>query len=97
VLALPPMGDRIPYVYQAPTTFYIDGEEQPHLIDEGFLNLHKGQGVIWSDGRRLRVVDSWFSFDKHGRFDIGLHVFLEEVTDEADDLPLRLARDYFSK
>ncbi len=36
-----------------------------------------------------------FSFDHHGRFPTGLHVFLEQVTDEADDLPKRLAPDYF--
>lgn len=89
------MKDKLPYVYRHPATVYIDGEMQPQLIDEGLINLHRGQGVIWADGRRLRVVDSWFSFDHHGRFDTGLHVFLEEVTDEADDLPKRLEPHYF--
>jgi hypothetical protein len=90
------MEERIPYVYVAPTTFHIAGEELQHQpLEEGLLNLHKGQGVLWHDGRRFRVVDSWFSFDKHGHFGIGLHVFLEEVSGQDDDLLLRLAPDYF--
>lgn len=88
------MASDIPYIYRAPTTFHFEGtEHQP--IESGLLNLHIGQGVIWHDGRRLRVVDSWYSFDHHGYFNDGLHIFLEEVTDDEDDLPKRMAPDYF--
>jgi hypothetical protein len=44
----------------------------------------------------FEVVDSWFSFDHHGHFGDGLHIFLEEITDPSDDLLLRLAPDYFA-
>jgi hypothetical protein len=89
--------EDIPYLYRLPTTFYIDGQAQSRVSDEsGLLNLQKGQGVIWEDGRRLRVLDSWFSFEKNARFDRGLHVFLEDVSGEAnEDLPGSLAPDYF--
>ena len=92
-----PEADRVPYVYRAPTTFHILGEEEQHQpLEEGMLNLRQGQGVLWHDGRRFRVKDSWFSFDKHGRFGMGLHVFLERITALEDDLLLQLAPDYFS-
>lgn len=59
-----------------------------------------GQGIILEDPAhpetsRWRVVDIWHSYDKRGHFDIGAHVFLEPVVDHEDDLPKRLAPDYF--
>ena len=59
------------------------------------ISLVKGQGVIWPDGRRFRVEDSWFSFDHHGHFGTGLHVFLTEIRSRDDDLPKLLKPDYF--
>jgi hypothetical protein len=53
-----------------------------------------GTGIIWTDGERYRVVDVWVSYDHNGRFNDGVHVFLEAVED-TDDRPLRLAPDYF--
>jgi hypothetical protein len=40
------------------------------------------------------VPDVWFSFDQHGRFDVGLHVFLE--CSEGDDKLTRIAPGYFT-
>jgi hypothetical protein len=58
--------------------------------------LSIGSGVIWHSGeKRFRVVDLWVSYDHHGHFDIGTHVFLEDVSDTEDDYPRRLAPSYF--
>ncbi|MCU1613015.1 MAG: hypothetical protein JWO98_555 [Frankiales bacterium] len=56
---------------------------EPHTI---------GTGVVLGD--RYRVVDSWMSFDHHGVFDDGLHIFLERVTEDDDRLK-RIAPSYF--
>ena len=90
------MQSGIPPSLHLPTNFYIDGELVDQY-DEGLLVLPRGTGVIWHDGRRLRVADAWFSYDKHGRFDFGFHVFLEEIRDSRDDLPKRLEPDYFGQ
>lgn len=45
---------------------------------------------------RWRVVDVWASYDHHGHFDAGIHVFLRPVKDTTEDLPKQLAPDYFS-
>lgn len=75
--------------------FYIGGEEQS-LSEESLLPLEKGDGVLWGDGKRYRVVGRWFSYDHRGRFDLGLHVFLVPVEEySADDLLFHLAPDYF--
>ena len=73
--------------------FYLDGQLvwDSEDITESF---QKGQGIIWSDGERYRVVDTWFSIDHHGHFNDGLHVFMELV-DPKDDLPRMLAPAYF--
>ena len=41
------------------------------------------------------MVDVWFSYDKHGHFDDGTHVFLAPVAVE-DDLLKHLAPDHFT-
>lgn len=52
-------------------------------------------GVVFEDGGRFRVVDTWLSLDRQGRFDVGYHVFLERIDNTADDLLAKLAPDYF--
>jgi hypothetical protein len=52
-----------------------------------------GSGLIY---RRFRVEDVWFSYDKHGQFAVGMHVFLTEVTGTDDDRPHKLAPGYFT-
>lgn len=58
--------------------------------------LKIGDGFLWSDGTRYRVVDRWLSFDHHGHFNESLHVFLESVEPfSADDRLGNAAPDYF--
>lgn len=79
------------------TIFHLHGEvpwEEEHWdiplqIGEGFIDASSG-------ARRLRVVDIWYSTDKHSEFGAARHVFLENVSGTPDDLPQRLAPDYFS-
>ena len=61
----------------------------PVQIGEGLLISALGR-------RRFRVIDIWYSDDKHGVFDIGRHIFLREVTDTSDDVLRNAAPDYFS-
>lgn len=75
-----------------PTWFYVEGESEVWDWPET-LPLVKGDGVVTRDGR-FRVVDVWFSFDQHGHFDVGLHVFLERS--EGDDTLTRIAPGYFT-
>lgn len=74
------------------TTLYVGTQYLEQI--ESFVPLPVGTGIITADGERFRVVDSWLSLDKHGRLDLGLHIFLRQV-EEADDLPRRIAPDYF--
>jgi hypothetical protein len=85
----PPMADVFP------TTFYVDGKEWPYQ-EESFLAISIGDGLLNNDGTRYRVKDKWISYDHHGRFPEGLHVFLERVEPFSDDDTLgNLAPDYF--
>lgn len=85
----PPMADVLP------TTFYVDGKEWPYQEDT-FLAINRGDGLLGSDGTRYRVADRWVSYDHHGRFGEGLHIFLERVEPFSEDDTLgRLAPDYF--
>lgn len=76
------MADYTPLL-RRPTYFYVDGQEF-WTYEEGVIPLAKGMGFVHGSGHRYRVVDLWFSIDHHGRFDDGLHVFLEKV-DASDD------------
>lgn len=77
-----------------PVTYYVDG--QPFWQDESQPPpLRRGDGVIINEGRRYRVTDLWFSYDHHGHFNDGTHVFLTEVSGSEDDLPGQLAPSYF--
>jgi len=85
--------------YEGPwfTTFHCDGElpwqteyyEVPLQIGEGFLDAS-------SNYRRFRVVDIWYSTDKHGAFDYGRHVFLKDVTETDDDRLYKMEPQYFT-
>ena len=78
-----------------PTTFYVGGKELPHQ-EETFLPVSIGDGILDSDGTRYRVTDKWISYDHHGHFGEGLHVFLERVEPYSDGDTLgNLAPDYF--
>ena len=73
-----------------------DGTERDLYQEEGPPPpIAIGEGIIAQGGRRYRVVDVWYSDDKHGFYDVGKHVFMRDVTDTADDLPGTLAPDYF--
>jgi hypothetical protein len=83
----------VPGIYRLPTYFHEGDSEVPmYTHEEGLLNLPIGTGVVLGD--RYRVVDSWMSFDHHGVFDDGLHIFLERVTEDDDRLK-RIAPSYF--
>lgn len=75
-------------------TYYIEDIEQRQDESNPPAPLALGTGVIWSDGERYRVVDIWVSYDHHGHFNDGVHVFLEPVEPD-DDRPKRLAPHYF--
>lgn len=90
-----PDGIPKPYIYTFPTHFYDENGKEFH-DETGLVFLSKGDGVLWGDGTRYRVADTWLSFDKHGRFDTGLHVFLDRIEEGGEDDTLgRLAPDYF--
>ncbi|MYU23724.1 hypothetical protein [Streptomyces sp. SID8352] len=82
-----------PGVYQWPTYFHEANDSAVLSQQQGLLSLPVGTGVLLR-GDRYRVVDSWFSYDHHGVFNDGLHIFLEPVAEEDDRLQ-HLAPDYF--
>jgi hypothetical protein len=89
------MPRRTPMTEALPTTFHV-GSKTLDYQEETMLPLHKGDGVMFGEGPRYRVVDTWVSYDHHGHFGEGLHVFLEPV--EAfgpDDTLGNAAPDYF--
>lgn len=83
-----------PWFHRLQTTFYIDDVEQREPAS-GYFPLQQGQGVIWGDGLRYRVRDVWFNFERHAAFDLGLHIFLEPLSEDDDDVPLRLEPRYY--
>lgn len=78
-------------------TFWLDGEEL-YQEEHEHTPLNKGDGFIDArqDYRRFRVSDVWYSTDNHGFFNLGRHVFLVDVTGTEDDLPGKIAPQYFS-
>jgi hypothetical protein len=91
-----PKGLPFPYIFTFPTTFYEVGSDKELHHENGLLLMSKGHGLLWGDGTRYRVADTWLSFDKHGRFDVGMHVFLERIAEGGEDDALyKAARDYF--
>jgi hypothetical protein len=90
------MSRRTPIEHALPTTYYISGEEHRYQ-EETMVPLRKGDGVyLGHPAPRCRVVDVWLSYDHHGRFGEGLHVFLEPVEEFGPDDTLgNLAPDYF--
>ncbi|MFB7482950.1 hypothetical protein ACFUEM_32930 [Streptomyces anulatus] len=76
-----------PGVYRWPTYFHeAKSSDVLYMQENGLLDLPVGAGVLLGGGERFRVVDTWFSFDDNGVFNIGLHVFLEPATEEDDRL-----------
>lgn len=89
-MATTPITSVMPTYYHV-----IGGEDLPH-VEESMLPLVKGDGFIWGDGKRYRVVDRWMSYDHHGHFNDGLHIFLEPVEEFGPDDRLgHLAPRYF--
>lgn len=76
--------------------YWVDGEWA--WQDEYYhWPVQKGDGMVVAQQgyKRFRVVDVWYSDDHHGHFDIGRHIFLEDVTGTADDRPGATAPNYF--
>jgi len=94
VKLMPTFEDQSPWT----NTYYLDGvhlyqderEHRPLEIGHGFIDARQ-------NSRRFRVQDIWISTDSHGRFDIGRHIFLTEVSGTEDDLPGKIAPDYFAE
>lgn len=81
-----------------PVSYYRNGEHEPFFVDEASSPVlpSVGDGLIWGDGTRYRVVDVWHSSDHHGHLNHGPHVFLQTVEPFSDDdRPARVAPDYF--
>jgi hypothetical protein len=85
---------RVPRTLQAPTYFHADEQENWFVEDRGVYVLPIGSGVLGPRGDFYRVRDVWFSFDHHGYFGEGYHVFLEQVELDRDKLSPD-ARRYF--
>lgn len=79
------------------TTFHCGGE-LPWQEEHYEAPLRIGEGILMptQNYRRFRVVDIWWSTDRHGAFDMGRHVFLEDVTRTADDRLYQLEPGYFT-
>jgi len=75
--------------------------ETPNIADSWDADYQEvvpriGEGLIASNGQRWRVVDVWYSNDKHGIVDRGIHVYLERVEPFSEsDRPGRMFPDYF--
>lgn len=81
------------------TTFHSDGEDPwqaehydapPFRIGEGWVDASK-------EYRRFRIIDIWYSTDKHGVHDWGRHVYLEDVSNTPDDRPQLEEPTYYVK
>jgi hypothetical protein len=60
----------------------------------GFFSLPIGAGVLGNNGDFYRVRDIWMSFDHHGHYPEGMHIFMESA--EIDGALLSpTARQYF--
>jgi hypothetical protein len=89
------MSADLPVAFKLPTIFYLEDGTELHR-DKGYVPVANGMGFVWAGTGRFRVVDVWTSYDHHGRFEEGQHVFLAPV--RADDDRLKhLAPDYFTK
>lgn len=75
-----------PGVYRWPTYFHeADSSDVLYTQEEGLLTLPVGTGTVVL-GKCYRVVDTWFSYDHHGIFNLGWHIFLEPATKEDNRL-----------
>lgn len=79
-----------------PTFFHVGYSEDDWFIEEqGYLPIQVGQHILGPRGDFYKVVDVWFSFDHHGLFGDGQHVFMEPAELPRDQMTVR-GRDYFS-
>jgi hypothetical protein len=90
---------RVPTASPRAVTYWM-GTEFVWKDESAPPHFSVGDGIILSnrgcpDRQRWRVLDIWVSYDSQGPFDVGTHVFLEPVSETADDLPRRLAPEYF--
>jgi hypothetical protein len=78
-------------------TYWVD-DKYGWQDDYYHVPLERGDGILVSKqgGRRFRVVDIWYSDDRHGHFDLGRHIFLKDVTDTDDDRLGTISPEYFS-
>ena len=91
-----PEGLPIPYVLTWPTVFYDTDTGKELARENGLMFVARAIGVVFEGGPRYRVADAWMSFDKRGRFDLGMHVFLSALEDGGDEDRLaRIEPDYF--
>jgi hypothetical protein len=87
---------KAPWAQKIPTTFYDVDRGEIHRYEVGPALLPNGAGVVFEDRAQFRVVDTWLSLDRHGRFDVGYYVFLKRVDNTPEDRLGHLAPDYFS-
>jgi hypothetical protein len=80
------MADLLAHNANLPTYVHRDDAEQLSETDLP-LPVAIGDGMVWSDSLRYRVVDIWISHDQHGFLDIARHVFLERVPSAEGDRP----------
>ncbi len=80
---------RIDVTYHFP-----DGDERQ--IEWEYIPPAIGNGWVDEDNTRYRIADVWSIHAKRGRFEYGVHVFLEEV-EESDDRLHRVAPDYYRR
>lgn len=77
--------------------YWLDGD---HIGQDDYYHVpvQIGEGLFIRalEGKRFRVVDIWYSDDKHGMFDVGRHVFVEDVTGTPGDVLQNTAPDYFA-
>ncbi|OZM73998.1 hypothetical protein CFN78_06835 [Amycolatopsis antarctica] len=75
--------------------YYVNGEQVGGDEFPGGLYPQIGAGIVWDDGKRYRVEDTWFVHEKHGAMARGaLHVFLLPVNN-SDDRPGKMHPRYF--
>ena len=88
---------KVPWAQKSPTVFYDVDKGEIHRYEAGPALLPNGAGIVFEGGGRFRVVDTWLSLDRHGRFDVGYYIFLKRVDNTPEDRLGELAPDYFSE
>jgi hypothetical protein len=85
-----------PHYLYAPTYFHIGFSHEDWFVEEqGYMPIQIGQHILGGAGEFYEVVDVWFSFDHHGLFGDGQHVFMEPAELPRDKMSSR-GQQYFS-